>query len=555
VSFCLAINLSLTSPQYELDPPLLLDTYSGAAAAYSLRKLRLGQQYAVRVRRSSDNAEQDIGFAKEDLDIASLMNFVGSGSGYVTTWYDQSGNNRHQTQATAGNQLAIVTAGVYEGGLTMPGSISYTANFSQPCWMFMVATWTDSAQSTLLNDNVLGGYIYRSIATNEVTGYFGAYLSTARPLGMGAGRQIVTYHANGANSYVKHQNTGWSTSRNGNSGTNSFRPSLVTGNGKRYEIVYFPTVTDQDGIEANINKYWGVYDTPYEDSWNGTQSSLLDTYSNAAAAYSLRALNSQYKGPLIRVRRSSDNSEQNIFALASGDLDIARLLTFVGAGSGYVTTWYDQSGNGRNATQATSTKQFRIVDTGVLETYDGKPCLSYVSTAELYYAVNQAQPVWMVGVVEVDSASTAGTNRPVLSGLTGLMVYLGSGGASGVTLYSGANYLGTGAQSCTNQRLIITAIGNATSSYIGLRRANGNKFENTGNAGTGAVRAYGLASGSSSWPANRRMEAIFWTSEVDLIGVELNINSYWNVYTPVVLNALNFTASANSQYTSLGGLP
>lgn len=93
--------------------PLLLDIYSGAAAAYSLRKLRTAYAgSAIRVRRSSDSAEQDIGFVGGVLNTASLLSFVGAGDGLVTTWYDQSVNARHATQTTAGNQPQIVSSGV-----------------------------------------------------------------------------------------------------------------------------------------------------------------------------------------------------------------------------------------------------------------------------------------------------------------------------------------------------------------------------------------------------------------------------------------------------------
>jgi len=51
----------------------LLDLYGGAAAAYSVRKLSSTATLSMRVRRSSDNAEQDIGFVGEDLDTASLL--------------------------------------------------------------------------------------------------------------------------------------------------------------------------------------------------------------------------------------------------------------------------------------------------------------------------------------------------------------------------------------------------------------------------------------------------------------------------------------------------
>ena len=53
---------------------LLLDIYSGAAAAYSLRKLRtVYAGSAIRVRRSSDSAEQDFGFLNGVLDTAMVL--------------------------------------------------------------------------------------------------------------------------------------------------------------------------------------------------------------------------------------------------------------------------------------------------------------------------------------------------------------------------------------------------------------------------------------------------------------------------------------------------
>jgi hypothetical protein len=94
----------------------LLDQYSGAAAAYSLRKLDCDYTgYAIRVRRSSDNSEQDIGFTSNgDLDTAALKTFVSTNSGYVVTWYDQSGNSKNATQSTAGNQPRIINSGVVD---------------------------------------------------------------------------------------------------------------------------------------------------------------------------------------------------------------------------------------------------------------------------------------------------------------------------------------------------------------------------------------------------------------------------------------------------------
>jgi len=83
---------------------------SPSAAAFSVRKLRrFYNGSAIIVRRSSDNAEQDIGFTQSgDLDTQSLLSFVGGSSGFVTTWYDQSTNGFHATQASAAIQPIIV---------------------------------------------------------------------------------------------------------------------------------------------------------------------------------------------------------------------------------------------------------------------------------------------------------------------------------------------------------------------------------------------------------------------------------------------------------------
>ncbi len=104
-------------------PSFYLDSLSPAPrAVLSLRKLISSASQCARVRRSSDNAEQDIGFSDGALDVAALLSFVGSGSAFVTTLYDQTGNGEHLVQATAASQPRIVNAGVYDGKLVFDGT-------------------------------------------------------------------------------------------------------------------------------------------------------------------------------------------------------------------------------------------------------------------------------------------------------------------------------------------------------------------------------------------------------------------------------------------------
>lgn len=94
----------------------ILDTYTGAAGGYSLRLLNSSYTgSAIRVRRSSDNTELNIGFDDfNNLNINALLSFCGVGNGFVTTWYDQTNNSRHLIQTNASNQPLIVNSGNIE---------------------------------------------------------------------------------------------------------------------------------------------------------------------------------------------------------------------------------------------------------------------------------------------------------------------------------------------------------------------------------------------------------------------------------------------------------
>ena len=120
---------------------------------------------------------------------------------------------------------------------------------------------------------------------------------------------------------------------------------------------------------------------------------LLDSYSGAAAAYSLRKMDKDYTGNAIRVRRSNDNTEQDIGFLASGELDTNSLKTFVGANSGFITTWYSQGDSTSvNFTQTTAVRQPRIVNSGTIERINNKPSILFTTAASpmLMTVINSA---------------------------------------------------------------------------------------------------------------------------------------------------------------------
>ncbi|HEX7687335.1 MAG TPA: arabinofuranosidase catalytic domain-containing protein [Burkholderiaceae bacterium] len=99
------------------------------AMAFSTRLLLIDYGGAcMRVRRSSDNSEMDIGFARGTVDTAALLAFVGSGNGYITNWYNQTGSGIDAVQANASAQPLIVESGaVLEIG-GFPAALFSTAN-------------------------------------------------------------------------------------------------------------------------------------------------------------------------------------------------------------------------------------------------------------------------------------------------------------------------------------------------------------------------------------------------------------------------------------------
>ncbi len=124
-----------------------------------------------------------------------------------------------------------------------------------------------------------------------------------------------------------------------------------------------------------------------------------------AVAYSLRRLYASYTGAAIRVRRSSDSAERDIGFIGE-HLDVFSLLAFVGAGNGFVKIWYDQLGNGRNATQITAGLQPRIVNNGAIETQNGRPALFFDGGTFFNHPISISGPSTFAAVASRTGASS-----------------------------------------------------------------------------------------------------------------------------------------------------
>lgn len=135
--------------------------YFPAYSAFSFRKLK--STYAgncFRVRRSSDNTEQDIGFSGDYVNTGSLTTFVGANSGYITKIYDQTGNGRDRTQTTVARQPLIVSAG------TVQKSGSYVvANFNNVSYMLQHSSSASPMPSSFASSTY---FVYKANAQTNL---------------------------------------------------------------------------------------------------------------------------------------------------------------------------------------------------------------------------------------------------------------------------------------------------------------------------------------------------------------------------------------------------
>ena len=93
----------------------------------------------------------------------------------------------------------------------------------------------------------------------------------------------------------------------------------------------------------------------------------ISNYGTIVIAASFRKINSNYTGPLIRIRRASDNVEQNFGSSLSlgefvDDVEIATFLGGTGSSLGFITRIFDQSTNGFDYLQSSASRQPRYFD-------------------------------------------------------------------------------------------------------------------------------------------------------------------------------------------------
>ena len=234
--------------------------------------------------------------------------------------------------------------------------------------------------------------------------------------------------------------------------------------------------------------------------------------------YGLALLNSDYTGDAITVRRASDNATQNI-GFDGQDLDIAALESFCSATDGFVTTLFDQSGNGFDAVQTTASSQPQIVSSGSVLLENGLPSMNFDGVDDDIVAANLT--------TELDSSpfSIFTVSRNGRYGITGAVPRL---------------YLNESTYSYNNLSIISWIRDDyALRSYFAQSDNTHEVFENSVSKGTATETLvdfsptdFLIGRTGGSYTANKIQTVIVFTSEQggNRTGIETALNDYYSIY-------------------------
>jgi len=248
----------------------LLDDYPGAFVAYSTRKISSTYMGScIRIRRSSDNAEQDINFVSNDLDTASISSFCGGGIGYVVKWYDQSGNTADKSNSTAVNQPVIYNNGM----ITRNGKPYIQASSSQ--WLQLTSLQNVTGDFTFFityEKNTTGNQaiLFDGANTYSWLDYgLNQYQSTNFPVPISSVYNINTLYLNNTISLSASSSIYRNNTLIGTAGTKSGGSYLnrLPGNTLRTATIHFSEfifykadkTSDSPDINNNINNYFSIY--------------------------------------------------------------------------------------------------------------------------------------------------------------------------------------------------------------------------------------------------------------------------------------------------------
>lgn len=226
----------------------------------------------------------------------------------------------------------------------------------------------------------------------------------------------------------------------------------------------------------------------------GARTALFPLFgrTDTAAAYSFRNLSPTYAGPVVRARRASDNAELDFYAPPGGpNFPTFAAINAWSAGNAFATTFYDQSGAGRNLLQATAAKQPQIINAA-----NSRPALLFDGVNDNMRTAAFALPQPMSYNLVYRMVTSTADGRYVFDGLTTAEAILRRDGSvpfdNGMFAGASAPLGDNGVSMPVGTRGVVAGVFNGVSSRLEINAATVATF--TGNSGTQALTGLTLGS-------------------------------------------------------------
>jgi hypothetical protein len=255
-------------------------------------------------------------------------------------------------------------------------------------------------------------------------------------------------------------------------------------------------------------------------------SYILNVYTGATAAYSLRKLSTTYTGYAVRVQRKNDGATQNIGFTSSGELDTTALLSFVGSNNARVQIWYDQSGNGRNLDDGGTGVGPYIVSGGTLITQGGKASTYFGGSVDLMSwtgsAFNIATSNTTIALVAKRNSSNTGT-------IWGNTNYQNNFGTTQVQISSGSIIVGSfGTGFDTFSQATVLRISGGSKAYFNGTQSSTTNTTSLSNVANSTV-VLGNRQQNDTPYGGFFSEGIWWALDQtsNRTGIETNQKSYY----------------------------
>lgn len=193
-----------------------------------------------------------------------------------------------------------------------------------------------------------------------------------------------------------------------------------------------------------------------------------DIVSGALSWWGLRAYNNASIGTnCCRIRRNSDNAEQDFVTLPTGKVDQASISSFLTATTGAIVTMYDQGSSARAATMATAAAQpvVNLSGIGSLVTADFSSASSHRWMTS--GGLTQGQPLTISAAVK--SINTGVQQSLHLDGGSGTQLGFRNSADNQVFLYAGSVVPATATDSVFHS---IQGVSNGASSDVNVDGAS-----------------------------------------------------------------------------------